>query len=98
MCGVMITLGRSQSALVATAREELAKLMGRLGEPVITRVFRHVNASPQPEVGHLARMRALGERLAKLPGVYVIGNGYNGTGIPDCVKQGRAAADAIAKA
>ena len=90
------SLDASDDALIATAREELAKLMGHLGEPVITRVFRHVKASPQPEVGHLGRMKALGERLEALPDVYVIGNGYNGTGIPDCVKQGRAAAERIA--
>ncbi len=91
------TLDASDDALVTTARAELSKLMGRLGEPVLTRVFRHVRASPQPEVGHLARMRALFARLETLPGVQLIGNGYNGTGIPDCVKQGKAAAEKIAK-
>jgi oxygen-dependent protoporphyrinogen oxidase len=91
-------LARTDDELVAIARTELAALMGRLGEPVLARVFRHVGASPQPELGHLARMRAIGERLAALPGVHVIGNGYNGTGIPDCIKQARAAAEAIARA
>jgi len=87
----------SDADLVAIARAELATLMGRLGEPVLTRVFRHVRASPQPEVGHLTRMRAMSERLAAMRGVHLIGNGYNGTGIPDCIKQGRAAAEAIAR-
>ena len=91
-------LDASDDELVRLARAELAELLGRMGEPILTRVFRHVRASPQPEVGHLARMRAIGERLAAVPGVHLVGNGYNGTGIPDCVKQGRAAAAAIAGA
>ena len=85
-------LDATDAELVATARRELASLMGRLGEPVLSRVFRHVQASPQPEVGHLDRMRSLSERVAALPGVHVIGNGYFGTGIPDCIKQGNAVA------
>lgn len=88
-------LEETDDALVAIARRELGTLMGRLGEPVLTRVFRHVRASPQPEVGHLALMRSLEARLDTLPGVKLIGNGYNGTGIPDCIKQGRAAAEGI---
>jgi oxygen-dependent protoporphyrinogen oxidase len=88
-------LDQSDEALVAIARRELGVLLGRLGEPVLTRVFRHVRASPQPEVGHLARMHAIRERLDALPGIHLIGNGYDGTGIPDCIKQGRAAAERI---
>jgi len=90
-------LDATDDALVSIARRELASLMGRLGEPVMSRVFRHVQASPQPEVGHLERMRMLSERLATLPDVHVIGNGYFGTGIPDCIKQGNAAAKKIAQ-
>jgi oxygen-dependent protoporphyrinogen oxidase len=88
-------LDASDDELVSVARRELASLMGRLGEPVLARVFRHVQASPQPEVGHLDRMRTLSERVATLPNVHVIGNGYFGTGIPDCIKQGNAVAAKI---
>jgi oxygen-dependent protoporphyrinogen oxidase len=89
-------LDASDDDLVSVARRELATLMGRLGAPVLTRVFRHVQASPQPEVGHLERMRTLSERVATLPNVHVIGNGYFGTGIPDCIKQANAVAKKIA--
>jgi oxygen-dependent protoporphyrinogen oxidase len=57
-----------------------------------------VQASPQPEVGHLKRMRTLADRLAALPNVHVIGNGYFGTGIPDCIKQANAVAAKIGAA
>ncbi|HSQ64057.1 MAG TPA: protoporphyrinogen oxidase [Polyangiaceae bacterium] len=88
------TLEVDDEALVRTAREELVTLLGKMGEPELVRVYRHVKASPQPEVGHLARMREVKERLAKFPGVYLAGNAYEGTGIPDCIKQGRAVAAA----
>ena len=88
-------LDATDDELVTTARRELAALMGRLGEPILTRVFRHVQASPQPEVGHLDRMRTLSTCLATLPNVHVIGNGYFGTGIPDCIKQANAVAEKI---
>jgi oxygen-dependent protoporphyrinogen oxidase len=94
--GREVVLTRDAAALVTLARAEIAKVIGRLGEPVLARVFRHDRASPQPDVGHLERMRALGERLARVPGLYVIGNGYGGTGIPDCIKQANAVAKTIA--
>lgn len=91
-------LEASDDALVATALRELRDLLGHIGEPVVRRVFRHTLASPQPELGHIARMRILDARLRELPGVHVIGNGYAGTGIPDCIKQARAvAAYAVSK-
>jgi oxygen-dependent protoporphyrinogen oxidase len=88
-------LARDDAELALLARTELARFIGRLGEPVLARVFRHDRASPQPDLGHLERMRALGERLARVPGMYVIGNGYGGTGIPDCIKQANAVAKAL---
>jgi oxygen-dependent protoporphyrinogen oxidase len=88
-------LRESDDALVATARRELGTLLGRMGEPELTRVVRHDKASPQPEVGHLARMREVKARLSKFPGVHLAGNAYEGTGSPDCLKHGRAVAAAI---
>jgi oxygen-dependent protoporphyrinogen oxidase len=81
--------------LVALAREELRSLMGIDAAPLFTHVFRFTGASPQPRVGHLARVRAVKERLARWPGLYVASNGFEGSGIPDCVKFAEAAASEI---
>jgi oxygen-dependent protoporphyrinogen oxidase len=87
----------SDDELCETARRELSRLMGPLGEPELTRVFRYVDANPQPLVGHGARLARIERRLAALPGLYLAGAAYDGVGIPDCIRQGRAAADRIVR-
>jgi oxygen-dependent protoporphyrinogen oxidase len=89
-------VGRDDAALVSTVRSELRALMGLDAEPVLTRVFRFERASAQMRIGHLGTMRALRERLARVaPGVYIAGGGYDGVGIPDCIRQGQEAAEAM---
>ncbi|MGO9832742.1 MAG: protoporphyrinogen oxidase [Polyangiaceae bacterium] len=89
-------LARDDKALVRLARDELCVLMGLDAEPVLSRVFRFTRKSPQMRVGHLARMRALHDRVALLaPGVRLAGGGYDGIGIPDCIRQGQEAGRAM---
>jgi len=86
-------------ALVELAREELRALMGLDAEPALSRVFRFVGASVQMRVGHLATMRALRERLQhRAPGLQAAGGGYDGIGIPDCIRQGEDAGRSLAVA
>jgi oxygen-dependent protoporphyrinogen oxidase len=86
---------RDDAALVATARAELARYLGFTAEPILARVDRWREAMPQYEVGHLARIDAIDARVARLPGLALAGNAYRGVGIPDCVRSGEAAADAV---
>jgi oxygen-dependent protoporphyrinogen oxidase len=88
-------LERDDAGLVALARGELSALMGLQAEPEFTRVFRFDRASPQMNVGHLDRMARVHARLQEHPGLYVAGGGYDGVGIPDCIKQGEAVAAKI---
>ncbi|MDP9034646.1 MAG: protoporphyrinogen oxidase, partial [Myxococcota bacterium] len=89
-------LGRSDDELAQVARDELRALMGLEGQPLLSRVFRFAGASAQMQVGHLAAMRALHERVRRVaPGLRVAGGGYEGIGIPDCVRQGTAAGRAM---
>jgi oxygen-dependent protoporphyrinogen oxidase len=89
-------LARDDVALAALARDELRALMGLATEPLFSRVFRFEAARPQMRVGHLATMRAVGEQLARAaPGVWIAGDGYDGAGIPDCVRQGQEAGRAM---
>lgn len=72
--------------LIALVRAELAALLGIRGEPRFAKVFRFPKASPQPHVGHADRVARIRARLETLPGLYIIGNAYDGVGIPDCVR------------
>jgi protoporphyrinogen/coproporphyrinogen III oxidase len=78
--------------LVRVARSALRSLMGIDAQPRLAKVFRFDRASAQMRVGHLAVMRSIHDRLAShLPGLRVAGGGYDGVGIPDCIRQGEAA-------
>lgn len=88
-------LQHDDDELVQLAREQLLDLLGIDRAPMFAKVFRWNKASPQPTVGHLARMRGVLDRVATHPGLHVGGNGYVGTGIPDAVKQGEEIAGRI---
>lgn len=85
----------SDDDLVSIAREELERVMGPLGPASFTRVFRYIDANPQPIVGHAARVDRARTRLKDLPGLYLAGAAYDGVGIPDCIRQARTAVDGL---
>ena len=86
----LMRCGNDETA--AVARLELAQILGPLPEPQVTVVRRWPRSLPQYEVGHLERMKALDERVQKLEGLSLLGNGYRGVGVPDLVRDARAAA------
>jgi oxygen-dependent protoporphyrinogen oxidase len=90
-------LGLDDQALLALVARELRPVLGLRGEPVLARVYRWPQRTPQLEVGHLERVAELERRLAAAPGLFLTGAGLRVTGIPDCVADGtRAARAAVA--
>ncbi len=84
------------TAMIQSARDELAAIMGIHADPVVTRVFRWTRANAQYDVGHLDRVTEMEARLAaNLPGVYITGSPYRGVGIPDCVHNAALTAERI---
>jgi protoporphyrinogen/coproporphyrinogen III oxidase len=90
-------LERSDAELGTQTLTALTPLLGTAGPPLLSRVYRWERANAQHEVGHLARMAAIERALTRHPGLYVTGSGYRGTGIPDCIADGRATARAAAE-
>jgi oxygen-dependent protoporphyrinogen oxidase len=86
----------SDAELSELVRRELAELLGIRGAPLFTRVFRYDRATPQMRVGHAGRVARLRAREAEHPGLYIAGAGYEGVGIPECVRQGWQVAQRIA--
>src|SRR5262245_12169390 len=83
-------LERSDEELVSEALTALTPLLGIAAPPLLSRVYRWERANAQHEVGHLGRVAAIERALLRHPGLYVTGSGFRGTGIPDCVADGRA--------
>jgi oxygen-dependent protoporphyrinogen oxidase len=86
----LMRCGNDETA--AVARMELARILGPLPEPQVTVVRRWPRSLPQYGVGHLERMDELAERVSELDGLWLLGNGYRGVGLPDLVRDARAAA------
>ncbi len=77
---------QTDADLTAVALEELGDVMGIAAQPVFSRVFRWPDAMAQYTVGHQRRVRELEKILDAFPGLHLIGNGYHGIGIPDCIR------------
>lgn len=96
-------LAEPDAALIAVVRRELReilgeKIFGRAGEPDHAQVSRWRRAMAQYAVGHQKRMERVAERLAVLPNLRLVGNAYDGIGVPDCIRLGREAARELAAA
>jgi oxygen-dependent protoporphyrinogen oxidase len=83
----------SDADLIERMASEIGDIAGTQAVPDEFHLTRWPRALPQYEVGHNARVEALASALAdELPGVLVAGAGYRGSGLPDCISQGREAA------
>ena len=94
-------LAETDASLVATVRRELSEILGEavvgLGiEPEHTQVSRWRRAMAQYAGGHQGRIERIAARVAGLPGLRLVGNAYDGIGIPDCIRLGRRAAKELA--
>ncbi len=85
-------LERDDASLVAAVLADLRDLLGVHGEPQDVVVSRWPRAMAQFEVGHLARVARIRAAEALQPGLALVGNGYEGVGIPDLAAQAEAAA------
>lgn len=96
--GDPLAVDASDETLIRIAENELAELTGyRQRHTLFRAVYRLPYSSSQPTVGHLARVEALRSHLRSVwPGVHVIGQGYDGAAIPDCIRQAEALADELA--
>ncbi len=88
-------LQRDDKDLVELVRHELAELVGPLPVPVDAAVQRWGGALPQYTPGHLDRVRRARTALAGESTLALAGAGYDGVGIPACIRSGQAAADRV---
>ena len=88
-------LQSSEAEIIGIVRDELRKIISLEAEPLFVRVYKWKSAMAQYSVGHLERLQRIESVRQKLPGLALAGNGYNGIGVPDCVRSGTEAASKI---
>lgn len=88
-------LDRDDATMVGAIMRDLNDLLHIQAEPVRTVVTRWPRAMAQYHLGHLARVTAIRTTESRLPGLALIGNGYEGVGIPDIIAQADATAQRL---
>ncbi len=88
-------LEESDADLLGRTLTELRRILGPIPEPDEWLVRRWPKSLPQYSVGHQARIEELERRLSGFPGLQLVGNAYHGVGLPDLIRDGRAAASRL---
>jgi oxygen-dependent protoporphyrinogen oxidase len=83
----------TDDAIAGSAVADLRRVAGLRVDPDFVAVWRHPAGIPQYDLAHAARVRAVTDDLARLPGLYVVGQATTGVGVND----GIAAAAALAR-
>jgi len=88
-------LALDDGELAARGHGALSALLGAGRPPDAHHVARWPGGMPRYRVGHRTRVRAARAAALQHPGLALAGNSYEGIGLPDCIREGEAAARAI---
>ena len=88
-------LALDDDALAARGHKAVSALLGASQAPIARHAARWPGGMPRYRVGHRTRVRAARAAAARHPGLALAGNSYEGVGLPDCVRDGEAAARAV---
>jgi oxygen-dependent protoporphyrinogen oxidase len=81
--------------VIELSLSDLARFMHIEAAPHLSIVQSWPDSMPQYVVGHRARVQRIQAALKDLPGLHLIGNAYDGVGIPDCVRLAKETAKQI---
>ena len=84
-----------ESEMATRVEADLRELLGINEAPLFVESAKWERSMPQYEVGHLERVNEIEKLVSELPGLTLAGNAYRGAGIPDCIRSGEAAAEAL---
>jgi oxygen-dependent protoporphyrinogen oxidase len=87
-----------EEKMTAAVRRDLRDLLGVEALPLFAHVERWPRSMAQYHLGHSARVARIRELSGRLPALALCGNAYAGAGLPDCVRGGESAAEAVLKA
>jgi protoporphyrinogen/coproporphyrinogen III oxidase len=84
-----------EAEMAARVESDLRQLLNISEHPRFIEVAKWEHSMPQYEVGHLDRVNEIEKLIHQLPGLTLAGNSYRGAGIPDCIRSGESAAEAM---
>ncbi len=85
----------SEQEILSLVREDLRSFMGITNSPLFHTFYRWPNSMPQYVVGHEKRVKNIFGHLTNYPGLFLVGNAYDGVGVPDCLRHAREIAQHI---
>jgi oxygen-dependent protoporphyrinogen oxidase len=88
-------LNETDESLVDIAKEEMSNILVLHAAPISYVISRWPRSMAQYTVGHGPRVAELRRRAADIGGLHLAGNAYEGIGLSDCIRTGRAAAKVI---
>lgn len=86
----------SDCEIEKTVLQDLSRILGIEDKPLFTTVTRWKQGMPQYTVGHDERLQKMQDDImTNYPNVQLAGSSYDGISVPDCVAQGKQAAEKI---
>ena len=85
----------TEEEILALVREDLGSFMGITSAPLFHTFYRWPRSMPQYVVGHGQRVKNIFEHLKNYPELFLVGNSYDGVGVPDCLRHARQVAQHI---
>lgn len=82
-----------EDKMIEGVRRDLKDLLGIEKPPHFVETAKWARSMAQYHLGHLERIERINERLKAIPSLKLMGNAYNGAGIPDCVRIAETAAN-----
>ncbi|HMF77864.1 MAG TPA: protoporphyrinogen oxidase [Bryobacteraceae bacterium] len=86
-----------QAEIIARVREDFRRFMGITSTPLFSTVHFWPDSMPQYVVGHNRRQQSILKLLGGYPGLGLVGNAYDGVGVPDCVRRAKELVKQIAE-
>ena len=84
-----------EERMIKGVLKDLRDLLGIEKPPLFVEAAKWPRSMAQYHLGHLERVERINERLKAFSSLRLVGNAYNGAGIPDCVRIGEKAAEEL---
>jgi oxygen-dependent protoporphyrinogen oxidase len=78
-----------QTDIIQRVRDDFRHFMGVTAAPSFYTVHSWPRSMPQYVIGHAQRQRNIAQILPRYPGLALVGNAYDGVGIPDCIRRAK---------